>query len=100
MSIKKSLRQFLCLPVRQAPASKIHDLESFLDVWQAYSVAVMELHRLHAEKPPRQETIREFEVLCRLIEERLMSALDMKDRAGSTDGSGQLPAGLHWSGEP
>lgn len=100
MSIKNSLRQFLCLPVRQAPAGRTHDLESFLDVWQAYSVAVMELHRLHAERPPRPEAIREFEILCRLVEERLMSALDMKERAGSTDGSGELPAGLLWSGEP
>ncbi|MCY1248872.1 MULTISPECIES: hypothetical protein [Sinorhizobium/Ensifer group] len=100
MSIKKSLRQFLCLPVRQAPASRTHDLESFLDVWQAYSVAVMELHRLYAEKPPRQEAIREFEILCHLIEERLMSAPDVKERTGSTDGSQQVPAGLHWSGEP
>ncbi|KOF20214.1 hypothetical protein AC244_10115 [Ensifer adhaerens] len=94
MSIKNSLRRLLSPPDPQEPAISIHALESLLDLWQAYSLVVMELHRLQAEDNPRPEAIRELDVLCRDIEARLMSSLERMDRADGVHVSQRRPAAM------
>ncbi|OCP25126.1 MULTISPECIES: hypothetical protein [unclassified Ensifer] len=94
MSIKNSLRRLLSPPDPQEPAIRIHALETLLDLWQAYSLVVMELHRLQAEDNPRPEAIRELEVLCRDIEARLMSSLEKMDRADGVHVSQRRPAAM------
>ncbi|MGH6809398.1 MAG: hypothetical protein ACREEJ_21520, partial [Ensifer adhaerens] len=94
MSIKNSLRRLLSPPDPQEPAFSLHALESLLDLWQAYSLVVMELHRLQAEDNPRPEAIRELDVLCRDIEARLMSSLERMDRADSVNVSQRRPAAM------
>ena len=86
MRIKNSLSRLLSPTLGQELAPRTHVLESLLDLCQAYNLAVTELHRLQLETHPRQDAIREFEVLCRDIEMRLMSCIEKVDRAGKAEG--------------
>lgn len=86
MRIKNSLSRLLSPTLGQELAPRTHVLESLLDLCQAYNLAVTELHRLQLETHPRQDVIREFEVLCRDIEMRLMSCIEKVDRAGKAEG--------------
>ncbi|MGF6177884.1 hypothetical protein [Ensifer sp. 4252] len=86
MRIKNSLRRLLSPSVGQRPAPRTYVLESLLDLCQAYNLAVAELHRLQVETHPREDAIREFEVLCRDIEVQLMSCIEKVDRVGKAEG--------------
>ncbi|WP_457584388.1 hypothetical protein [Ensifer canadensis] len=86
MTIKNAISRLLAPSVAERPALRTHVLENLLDLCQAYSLAVTELHRLQIETHPRQEAIREFEVLCRDIEVRLTSCIEKVDRDGKAEG--------------